>query len=75
MIALNEYTAIAINHGVPTLVLRQIRAVHEREAAQIAINTLKDEGGCSRDTVVVISELFSRRERSLTVKEWTHRPD
>ena len=72
---MNEYTAVSIDKGAPRMIMRGIRAVHEREAAQIAINTLKNEGACTPDTAVVISELFSQQERSLTVRQWTHLPD
>ena len=74
---MNEDTAVSIDNGAPRMIMRGIRAVHEREAAKIAFNTLKDEGACTPGTAVVISELFSQRERSLTrtVRQWTHRPD
>ena len=44
---MNEYTAVSIDNGAPQMVMRGIRAAHEREAAQNAIDTLKDEGTCT----------------------------
>ena len=76
MEALYEYNATAFENGKPAMFIPRLRALHAREAAAMAINWLRSEGGpCTPDTPLTISDVDSRGERTLTIAECTHRPD
>ena len=76
MEALNEYTATAIENETAMFIVPGIRAVHEREAAAIAVNIMAFEGfGCNPNTEIALSELFSSRTHTATIAEWSSRPD